>query len=192
MSAAFGGINYIEIDRYPDAIVHELPPWKELGSLLTLVYLGRSHDSTSMHRQVIETMTDRPSPVLTLLRDAAIAARGAVIAQDLHGFGRAMISNTDAQRCLHPAIVGTDAARVIAAASSRGAIGWKVNGAGGEGGSVTILSSTGEAKRVLDDHLVTLDPRYRVLPVEVTTAGLEVRAAGRSDGLSPFRSGSKS
>jgi D-glycero-alpha-D-manno-heptose-7-phosphate kinase len=30
LSSAFGGINYLEIERYPDAEVHPLPIWEEL------------------------------------------------------------------------------------------------------------------------------------------------------------------
>ena len=41
---------------------------------------------------------------------------------------------------------------MIEFACAEGAIGWKVNGAGGEGGSVTILSSTTEAKDALEDR----------------------------------------
>lgn len=177
LSAAFGGINYIEIDAYPEATVCALPAWDELSSLLTLVYLGRSHDSASVHHQVIEATKGRRSGVLSLLRDAAMAARDAVLAQDLHAFGQSMISNTETQSSLHPAIVGTDAKRVIEEATALGAVGWKVNGAGGEGGSVTILTSSAEAKNALDDRVAVLDPNYRVLPIEITGAGLRVEAA---------------
>ena len=54
LDTAFGGINYIEIERYPEAMVHTLPVWEELSSLLTLLFLGRSHNSSGVHRQVIE------------------------------------------------------------------------------------------------------------------------------------------
>jgi len=88
-----------------------------------------------------------------------------------------MIANTEAQRSLHPGLVGVDATRVIEFAAAQGAVGWKVNGAGGDGGSVTILSATRETKEALE-HLVTfLDKRYRVLPIQVSTVGLEVRGA---------------
>jgi D-glycero-alpha-D-manno-heptose-7-phosphate kinase len=178
LSAAYGGINYIEVDDYPEASVVTLPIWEDLTSLLTLVYLGRSHDSSSVHRQVIESMKkQRNTAVLSRLREAATAARDAVLTQDLCAFGHAMVSNTEAQRDLHPAIVGADAKHVMNAASELGAVGWKVNGAGGEGGSVAILSSTADAKRRLDDRLVTLDARYRLLPVGVTAVGLQVDEA---------------
>ena len=55
LSAAFGGINYMEVDSYPEATIRALPTWEELNDLFTLVYLGRAHNSSDLHRQVIES-----------------------------------------------------------------------------------------------------------------------------------------
>jgi D-glycero-alpha-D-manno-heptose-7-phosphate kinase len=115
--------------------------------------------------------------VFSRLRDAAVAARDAVLARDLDAFGQAMIANTEAQGSLHPGLVGVDARRVIDFAAAQGAVGWKVNGAGGDGGSVTILSATRETKEALEHRVTILDKRYRVLPIQVSTVGLEVRGA---------------
>jgi D-glycero-alpha-D-manno-heptose-7-phosphate kinase len=177
LSAALGGINYLEIERYPDANVFPLPAWPELGPRLTLVYLGRAHDSSDVHRQVIEEVAARGPGTLSRLRHAAVAARDAVIDRDLDAFGRAMIDNTEAQRSLHPALVGADARRVIELAAARDAVGWKVNGAGGDGGSVTLLCATPESRHELEQGIVDLDHRYRVLPVELSPVGLDVRGA---------------
>jgi D-glycero-alpha-D-manno-heptose-7-phosphate kinase len=175
LSAAFGGINYLEIDPYPEATVKTLPAWEELGARLTLVFLGRAHDSSSLHRQVIENVERHGSEVFARLRGAAVAARDAVVDRDLDAFGEAMIANTDAQRALHPDLVGTDARRVIELAAAQAAVGWKVNGAGGEGGSLTILSDSPAAKVAVEQRVAALDARYRVLPIEVSAAGLQVR-----------------
>jgi D-glycero-alpha-D-manno-heptose-7-phosphate kinase len=177
LSAAFGGINYLEIDPYPEATVHTLPSWEELSSRLTLAFLGRAHDSSSLHRQVIDNMAEHGSRVFSRLREAADAARVAVLAHDLDAFGRAMIANTDAQAALHPELVGTDARRVIEVAAAQDAIGWKVNGAGGDGGSLTILSRTEDAKYAIDRRVAGLDARYRVLPIRISSVGLDVRGA---------------
>jgi D-glycero-alpha-D-manno-heptose-7-phosphate kinase len=175
LSAAFGGINSLEIELYPDATVEPLPAWGALGARLSLVFLGRAHDSSSVHRAVIEG-ADQQSSVFARLRHAAVAAREAVLAQDLGGFGQAMIANTDAQRDLHPELVGVDASRVIEIAAAHGALGWKVNGAGGDGGSVTILSLSRVAKSELD-VLMQTDATARVLPIEPSPVGLQVRGA---------------
>jgi D-glycero-alpha-D-manno-heptose-7-phosphate kinase len=175
LSAAFGGINYLEIDRYPQAIVHDVPAWDELGSCLTLVFLGRAHHSSAVHRQVIEDAVDRGSASFAQLRQAAEAARDAVTMRDLSALGHAMIANTDAQLGLHPGLVGVDAQRVIECAAARGAIGWKVNGAGGDGGSVTILNASSSAKALLDPRVTELDSSYRVLPIQMSPSGLQVK-----------------
>jgi D-glycero-alpha-D-manno-heptose-7-phosphate kinase len=177
LSAAFGGINYLEIETYPEARVHPLPAWDELSPRLTLVFLGRAHDSSAVHRQVIEDVGDRGSGVFSRLRDAAVAARDAVLTRDLDAFGQAMIDNTEAQESLHPGLVGVDARRVIDLAAAHGAVGWKVNGAGGDGGSVSILSATQESKAAIERRVTVLDRRYRVLPIQISTVGLEVRGA---------------
>jgi D-glycero-alpha-D-manno-heptose-7-phosphate kinase len=173
LSAAFGGINYLEIEPYPEARVTTLPAWAELNARLTLVFLGRAHDSSGLHRQVIENGWQR-SAALSRLRTAAVAARDAVLTQDLEAFGRAMIDNTEGQSSLHPGLVGADATRVIQIAAARGAIGWKVNGAGGDGGSVTILSANDDDKRTIEHHIAAI-PSYRLLPVRLSAAGLQVR-----------------
>jgi len=177
LSAAFGGINYLEVEPYPAATVHSLPPWEELGSLLTLVFLGRAHDSSGVHRQVIEEVQRRGSGAFSRLRDAATAARDAVLARDLGAFGQAMIANTEAQKCLHPVLVGRDATLTIEVAAALGALGWKVNGAGGDGGSVTFLSATPEAKDALEHRVVRLDASYRVLPIKISMEGLQVKGS---------------
>jgi D-glycero-alpha-D-manno-heptose-7-phosphate kinase len=177
LSAAFGGISYLEIETYPEATVYPLPTWEELGARLTLVFLGRAHDSSAVHRQVIEEVGRRGSGAFSRLRDAAVAARDAVRARDLSAFGQAMIANTEAQESLHPGLVGGDARRVIELAAAHGAVGWKVNGAGGDGGSVTILSATRETKTALEHRVTVSDTRYRVLPIQVSTVGLAVRGA---------------
>jgi len=174
LSAAFGGISYLEIDPYPQATVRTLPAWEELTSRLTLVFLGRAHHSSDVHRQVIEGAAHDGSPAFARLRDAAVAARDAVVVRDLDAFGRSMIANTDAQQALHPGLVGVDARRVIDLAESHRAVGWKVNGAGGDGGSVTILSATPHAKDAFERRVATSDSRYRVLPIHVSSVGLHV------------------
>ena len=176
LSAALGGINYLEIDRYPEAIVHALPAWDELGPCLTLVFLGHTHSSSAVHRQVIEDVVDRGSGSLARLREAAEVARDAFVRHDLSGFGHTMIANTDAQSSLHADLVGVDAQRVIRLAAAHGAIGWKVNGAGGDGGSVTILNASPSAKEVFEPRVTELDASYRVLPVHPSPSGLQVRA----------------
>jgi D-glycero-alpha-D-manno-heptose-7-phosphate kinase len=84
-----------------------------------------------------------------------------------------MIDNTDAQARLHPDLVSPDARRVIEIARAHGAVGWKVNGAGGEGGSVTILcDSLSPAKRSMIREIEEDNVLFRNIPIYLSRHGL--------------------
>jgi len=181
LCAAYGGINYIEIFAYPHASVTRLSVpdtvWWELGQRLLLVFLGKAHTSSTVHDQVIARLEEdaERSPLLDELRNAAEHARDAISAADLRALGQAMIDNTDAQRRLHPGLVGEAANRAIGVAAAHRALGWKPNGAGGDGGSVTILTGPDMAtKPRLTRALQQIDPRFRVIPISLSRDGLRV------------------
>jgi D-glycero-alpha-D-manno-heptose-7-phosphate kinase len=182
LCAAFGGVNFIEVSPYPHARVSQLQlsasTWEELDDRLLLVYLGQAHVSSEMHEHVIAAMRGRSAQseqILDELRRSAEEARDAALAGDLRALGKAMRRNTDAQTRLHPDIVGTDARTVIDTARAHGALGWKVNGAGGIGGSVTLLCDTDPESRLdLTETLAGSDPRFDVLPTSLSRAGLRV------------------
>jgi D-glycero-alpha-D-manno-heptose-7-phosphate kinase len=144
IAAAYGGSNLVAVDAYPQTHVQmlDLAPatWDALARRVLTVYLGAPHRSSTVHEVVIERLrsTDR-EPLLAPLREAARDAAIALVAGDLEAYGSAMITNTAAQAALHPALVNPLARSVIAVAKTHGAVGWKVNGAGGDGGTVTIL-----------------------------------------------------
>ena len=189
-AAAHGGINFIRIPEYPDAVRHAVAASGAVRAAfdaqLILVFLGRTHSSTEIHKEVISGL-DRPGSAgraaLEELRLAAEAARDAVEAGDLAALGDAMRANTEGQRRLHPSLVGADARRVIAAVAARGALGWKVNGAGGEGGSMAVLCPPGaEARAAIEAAIARASNTYQVLPASIAPSGLEVAVAGASAG----------
>lgn len=145
LCAAYGGINYIQITCYPHASITQIQVAEafahDLEKRLALVYLGKAHSSSQVHERIIAELENEgpDSKRLQDLRLAAEKSRDAACAGDLAALGRAMIENTEAQGRLHPYLVSADAQHVIKIAREFGALGWKVNGAGGEGGSVTIL-----------------------------------------------------
>jgi D-glycero-alpha-D-manno-heptose-7-phosphate kinase len=181
LASAHGGINFIEMHDYPHATVHpvRLPEsmWWELESRLVLVYLGESHSSSAVHEMVIAHL-EKAGPEaseLVGLREAAVRSKEALLAGDLDAFGRAMIDNTEAQRALHPDLVGPAHRQVIEVAQRHDAVGWKVNGAGGDGGSVTILSSVDRsARRTLIRDIEAANPGFRHIPVRLSRFGLRV------------------
>ncbi len=186
--AAFGGVNFIEVSPYPGAVVTQLwlPPdtWEELETRLMLVYLGHSHVSSSVHEQVIAALRaevtgsaseSESGHLLDELRSAAEDARDAVLAADFPALGTAMRRNNDAQARLHPDLVGARATAVIDIAAAFGSLGWKVNGAGGNGGSVTLLADSDPARKShLVEALQASDSRVRVIPTSLSHAGLRV------------------
>ncbi len=181
LCAAYGGVNYIEMPRYPHATVTpiSLPDasWWELERRLVLVFLGGGHVSSEMHQRVIEDLVHRGEncPQLEELRDAAQRARDALQAFDLGRLGRAMTENTEVQDRLHAGLVGAAARTAIGVAAANGAWGWKVNGAGGEGGSVTLLCGPEPgAKRDLLCALREADPHFEVIPIHLARQGLRV------------------
>jgi D-glycero-alpha-D-manno-heptose-7-phosphate kinase len=183
LAAAHGGINCIEIPAYPSAVCHRVAASDgtraALERQLLLVYLGRTHSSSAIHEEVIRGL-DRPGSTgrvaLDDLRLAAVAARDAVEAGDLAALGGAMRACTEGQRRLHPSLIGLDAQRVIDAAAAHGALGWKVNGAGGEGGSLAILCPPGaEARAAIEAAITQASRAYQVLPTSIAQTGLEMR-----------------
>jgi hypothetical protein len=63
---------------------------------------------------------------------------------------------------------------LIECAAHSDALGWKINGAGGDGGSLALLSATPERKTALEEHIVRLDERYVVIPMQIAATGLQV------------------
>ena len=179
LCAAYGGVNFIEISAYPEAKVTQIPLpdglRRELEARLVLVCLGRPHVSSDIHGRVIAALSGESgdSPLLAGLREAADDARYAVRAGDLVALGRTLTSNTELQRQLHPDLISHEAQTVIDAAAACGALGWKVNGAGGEGGSVTILCGPGEeARNRMHRALSDADPSFCVVPTTLSRVGV--------------------
>jgi D-glycero-alpha-D-manno-heptose-7-phosphate kinase len=142
--------------------------WADLCRRVLTVYLGERHDSSAIHTSVIERLTGSGAigtadaearkeggkgagrglgdsgiagadELMAPLRAAAGQAATALANGDLDAYGEAMISNTEAQAALHPGLVSPMARQVIDIARQYGAAGWKVNGAGGFGGTVSLL-----------------------------------------------------
>ncbi len=177
--AALGGICFIHMHSYPDAYVERILVLKsailKLQKRLSLVSLGQPHRSSALHDQVIRFLKAKGSGfhVLKKLRILAEKARNALISSDIEAFGKIMIQNTECQRALHPALVSRKARRLISLAKKHGASGWKVNGAGGDGGSLTILGS--EDQRMRDNLIAEIKAMgggIQVIPVSLNFAGL--------------------
>ncbi|MEK7683848.1 MAG: GHMP kinase [Verrucomicrobiota bacterium] len=179
LCSAYGGINYIEMTKYPEASVSPINltdemTW-ELESRLLLIYLGKPHSSSAVHETVIHRLEQSPKfrRYLEPLRQAAVNGKAALLKGDLTGFGRAMMENTAAQKKLHPDLVGERALKVIDIARQIGVAGYKVNGAGGAGGSVTLLLKGGARdKHRMIQEIEKAHPDFRNIPVRLAPYGL--------------------
>ncbi len=181
LCSAYGGINYIEMFNYPHASVSSIvvpnSVWWELERRLVLIYVGRSHSSSQIHEMVIRELENAgpDCPKLEALRTTAPRSRDALYAGDFEALGKAMIENTEAQRLLHPDLVSADADRIIEIAKAHGALGWKVNGAGGEGGSVTLLcGDMSHEKRAMLKAIKDTSPSFQNIPIYLSRQGLRV------------------
>lgn len=188
LCSAYGGINFIEMDRYPHASVSQIfvpnTTWWELERRLALIYLGKTHDSSKVHEKVIAELEDAGPECRQLedLRQSAGQSRDALYAGDFMALGQAMADNTAAQERLNSALISEDAHRVIAIAQEYGALGWKMNGAGGEGGSVTLLcGAQSHEKRAMIREIEQENPLFRNIPVYLSRFGLRTWEETRCD-----------
>ncbi len=181
LCAAYGGINYIEMFEYPFASVSQIAvpdsTWWELERRLALVYLGKSHHSSDVHDMVIKGLESAGPECKQLedLRHTAERSRDALYDADFNALGAAMIENTAAQERLHAGLISPEARQVISIAREHGAIGWKVNGAGGEGGSVTLLcGALSHSKRSMLAEIEQENPAFKNIPIYLSQYGLRV------------------
>ena len=181
LCSAYGGINYIDMFQYPYASVSQIQVpnsiWWELERRLLLIYLGKSHSSSQVHEKVIKDLESAgpESKKINDLRLTAEKSRDAVYNGDFEALGRAMIENTEAQIRLHPDLVSWDAFKVIEIAKKHGTLGWKVNGAGGEGGSITILCNhLSHVKRAMVQEIEQENTLFKNIPIYLSRYGLRV------------------
>ncbi len=179
LCSAYGGINYIEMFQYPYASVSQIQVpnsvWWELERRLALIFLGKSHQSSHVHEMVIRGL-ENAGPNCKQLEDLRVTARKSrdgLYAGDFQSLGQAMVENTGAQRRLHPDLVSADAQRVIDIAQEHGAIGWKVNGAGGDGGSITVLcDESSNTKRAMIREIEQENELFHSIPIYLSRYGL--------------------
>ncbi len=163
-AAAYGGINFMEID-YPSVKISNIMIDEkkkcELESQLILVYLS-SRSSSEMHEAIIENFKKGVTETIEsfeTLKNCAHDMKKAILSDDIQEMGVVMNKNWEAQKNLHPLMMNPILEKTEKIARENGAIGFKVNGAGG-GGSATILAGIGHEyqlkKKLLKAGLILL------------------------------------
>lgn len=182
ISAAYGGMCYINMYEYPYACITKMKVdrrvWNELNRRLCLIYLGKAHSSSALHEEVIAFLEKKgsQSKLMQKMRDLAERAKDFLLKGDLSSFSEVMIQNNECQRSLHAELISEEADSVIEVAQKSRAAGWKVNGAGGKGGSLTILSSEDEKqKKDMLQEIDALGKGIKSIPISLASQGLEVR-----------------
>lgn len=179
LCSAYGGISYIKMFSYPHGSVSSINLnnsfWWELEKRLGLVYIGTPHSSSEVHQRVIRDLESNAENDYRIngLRQLAADAKDALYDENLGKFGEIMNKNTQLQRELHKDLVCGAFEEIINIAEHYDVTGCKVNGAGGDGGSITLLTDGDMAKkRKLYSELRAKG--YDTLPVFLSRFGLRV------------------
>ncbi len=179
LCSTYGGINLIRIHSFPQAEVtpvNAAPDLRrELAKRLALIYIGSPHHSSEVHQKVIADLGQDPAkdPRIEKLRQLAVQAKDALNSGDFDALGRVMNRNTLAQKQLHPHLVCEKFAEIIEIANFFGVSGCKVNGAGGDGGSVTILGDGDPEKK--NKMILTLENKgFQSIPLSLSDRGVRI------------------
>lgn len=174
-AAAFGGINFMEIN-YPAVKISNIKVDNkrifELESQMILVYFG-SRSSSEMHLQVIQNFKDGNESTIKafdILKESAYEMVRAINSEDINEVGEIMNKNWESQKALHSMMTPPIIKKTEKLAFQNGAIGFKCNGAGG-GGSAVILAEKGceyDLKKALFKEKLIL------LPCKLNFKGLEI------------------
>lgn len=173
-AASFGGINFMEID-YPAVKISEVQITDEkickLENQLILVYFG-SRSSDLMHRAVIENYEKGDTITinsLNIIKECAYEMKNAIKSDSLGEVGEIMNRNWEAQKNLHNLMTNSVINKAEKLAINNGAIGFKLNGAGG-GGSATILAKEGYEYRI-KKRLTEFG--FKLLPIKLNFKGVQ-------------------
>ena len=173
-AVAFGGINFMEIS-YPSVKVTPITINNtkicELESQFILIFIN-SRSSSEMHRAVIENYKKKDTATLKsfkIIKNCAHEMKKAINAKDLVYMGELMNKNWSAQKSLHNLMVNSLINKAENISINNGALGFKLNGAGG-GGSATVLAAVGkeyELKKALTKN------GFQLLPISLNFKGVQ-------------------
>jgi len=173
-AASLGGLNFMEID-YPSVKVSKVQINDEkickLENQLILVYFG-SRSSNLMHKAVIENYEKGDNNTINsfnAMKECAYEMKTAIKSDSLEYMGEIMNRNWESQKSLHNSMTNSTINKAEKLAKENGAIGFKLNGAGG-GGSATILAKAGYEYRIKKK---LIEDGFKILPVKLDFKGVQ-------------------
>ncbi|MCE5324492.1 GHMP kinase [bacterium] len=195
VASATGGVCLHTIDPYPSVSSSPVRLSEdiclELESRLLLVYTGEAHLSGDVHKKVIadyESGAVRTVRAMDILRETPLYAKSALMRGDFVELAEIMNVNNAAQKQLHSDISNDKTEELEDVARKTGAMGCKINGAGG-GGSITFLCGSENTRNV---ESAIKSAGFRVLPCRLDFRGLVTWATNRDGrGVQPMRHGRK-
>eukprot|EP00047_Mylnosiga_fluctuans_P008220 m.257734 g.257734 ORF g.257734 m.257734 type:complete len:379 (-) comp21026_c0_seq1:383-1519(-) len=181
LAAALGGVNFFEIS-YPHVREHRAllddSLRTALDQRLITIFLGTPRSSSVVHDMVIASLEGRDNTaILAPLCDAAVQGYAYLNGSDLEAYGAQLTRNNESQRALHRDLISQLADDLIDIARNCGARGWKVNGAGGDGGSMCILgpdSNTAHTAMLTSIQELSRTTPIRVLDLHIAPTGVRV------------------
>lgn len=173
-AAAYGGINFMEIN-YPSVKISNINinPKRiyELESQFILVYLS-SRSSSEMHKAVIKNYQNGIKDTVDafeIMKKCACEMKKAIFSEDIKEMGNIINKNWEAQKMLHPLMINAIIEKAEKIAKKHGAIGFKINGAGG-GGSAIILADVGYEYKLKKS---LIENGFSVLPCKMCFNGVQ-------------------
>ena len=146
LAAAFGGINFIEVN-YPEARVTPVPisdaTLCDLETCMLVVYTGKSHFSSRTHKKVIANYERKDPQVLCAfdgLDTTAEMGLEALLRDDVPAYAEALNVNWEYQKQLDISITLPQIDDLHKRAQKLGSIGFKLNGAGAGGTAVMVCA----------------------------------------------------
>ncbi|RLD12051.1 MAG: GHMP kinase [Chlamydiae bacterium] len=179
LASVHGGINFIEIDKFPHTNITKLKIpnniWWELEQRLLLTYIGKPHQSSEIHKMVIADLGNEPhkDSRLEQLRRLAHQSKNALCEGDFAQLGGIFNENIKVQEALHKNLICDSFKEIISIANNFDAIGCKVNGAGGDGGSVAILTN-GDMSKKRELKKALIQHNFQILPIYLSRRGLRI------------------
>jgi len=154
LAAAFGGINFIEVN-YPDARVTPVPVSDamlcDLETSMLVVYTGKSHFSSATHKTVIANFERKDPKVLRAfdgLDTTAEMGVEALMRENIRAYAEALSRNWEYQKQLDASITTPQVDELERRARKLGGIGFKLNGAGA-GGTAVMICERNTQKAIL-------------------------------------------
>lgn len=174
--ALFGGCNLVNIDRFPNFEVEKIEADQFVNELIdasVTVHIGGSHDSSQIHKQVIRSIqSEKSQNALRDLRGLVQRAEQSLRIKDAAALAVLANESTTLQTLLHAELVSHDFLKVIEMANENNAIGCKVNGAGGYGGTITIIFEKPESAMSFLE--MPKAPNVSAIPCKFSIDGMKV------------------